>query len=162
MSRKSPTVALLWMYRGGNATTRREQICQWNDADFELVEVDPKLGWGHAIQSVPSETEICILWSDDDKPVGRDFVRQMTQPLTSGEDFSAVMHFWAGNAVSVLKTVLDEASINEAESGSQSVLRLLVQTLDTVDKGPNGRVHLALSSTERLAPLSMEPVGFPC
>ncbi len=162
MSSKSPAVTLLWMYQGGNAAIRRDQICQWGEADFELLEVDPKLGWGHAIQSVSDETEICILWSDDDKPVGRDFLRQMTQPLTSGEDFGAVMHFWAGNAVSVLKSVLNEASIKEDQSGSQSVLRLLVQTLDTVDKGPSGRVHLALSSTERLAPLSMEPVGFPC
>jgi hypothetical protein len=161
MSRKSPTVALLWMYRGGNAATRREQICQWN-VDFELVEVDPNLGWGHAIKSVPNETEICILWSDDDKPVGSDFLRQMTQPLASEEDFGAVMHFWAGNAVSVLKTVLDEGSVKDAPSESHSVLRLLVEMLDTVEKGPNGRVHLALSSTERFAPLSMEPVGFPC
>src|SRR5579864_2989241 len=105
MSRKSPKVALLWMYRGDNAALRREQISQWGE--FALIDVDPELGWDHAIRSVASETDICIFWSDDEKPVGRDFLRQMIQPLTSTDDFSPTMHFWAGNAVSVLKTVLD-------------------------------------------------------
>jgi hypothetical protein len=161
MSRKSPAVSLLWMYRGDNAAARREQISQWGDADFEIVEVN-HLGWGHAIQSLRNDTEICILWSDDDKPVGSDFLRQMTQPLISGEDYGASMHFWSGNAVSVLKTALDETPMKDIQAGSQSLLKIIVQMLDTVDKGPNGRVHVALSSTERLAPLSMEPVGFPC
>ena len=162
MSTKSPTVALLWMYRGGNAAKRREQISQWADADFQLVEVNPSLGWDHAIQTVRDETDIYILWSDDDKPVGHDFLREMTQPLISGEDFGAAMHFWSGNAVSVLKTVLDNAPIDDIQPGSQSLLKIIMQTLDTADKGPNGRVHIAISSTERLAPLSMEPVGYPC
>ena len=162
MSTKSPKVTLLWMYRGGNAALRRQQISQWNHGDFELVEVNPNLGWGHAIQSVPDETDICVLWSDDHKPIGPDFLREMTNPLISGEDFGAAMHFWSGNAVSVLKTVLDDMPINDTQPGSQSLLKIIVQMLDTVDKGPNGRVHLALSSTEKLAPLSMEPVGYPC
>ncbi len=162
MSTKLPTVALLWMYQGGNAAKRREQISQWANADFQLVEVNPGLGWGHAIQTVRDETDIYILWSDDDKPVGRDFLREMTQPLISGEDFGATMHFWSGNAVSVLKTVLDSALIDDIQPGSQSLLKIIVQMLDTVDKGSNGRVHIALSSTERLAPLSMETTGYPC
>jgi hypothetical protein len=162
MSRKSPSVALLWMYRGANAAMRREQISQWKGKNFELVEVNPGLGWGHAIQSVRDQTDICVLWSDDDKPVGPDFLREMTQPLISGEDFGAAMHFWSGNAVSVVKSVLDEASINDVQPESQSLLKIIVQMLDTVGRGPNGRVHVALSSTERLAPLSMEPVGYLC
>src|SRR4029077_18883637 len=115
-----------------------------------------------AIQTVREETDIYILWSDDDKPVGHDFLREMTQPLISGEDFGAAMHFWSGNAVSVFKTVLDNVPIDNVEPGSQSLLKIIVQMLDTADKGPNGRVHIALSSTERLAPLSMETVGYPC
>ena len=155
-------VTLLWMYRGTDPETRREQMAQWNDPPFDLIEVDPKLGWSRAIQTVPTDTGICILWSDDDKPVGRDFIRQMTHPLISGEDFGASMHFWSGNAVSVLGSVLHDAHIKDSEIGGSSVLRLLVQMLDTTEKSPTGRIHVALSSTEKLAPMSMEPVGYPC
>jgi hypothetical protein len=160
MGTKSPLTTLLWMYRGRNAEARREQIRQWNQANLELVEVDPKRGWRSVIQAIPEETEICVFWTDDDKPVGRDFLPEMTQPLTSLEDFKPVMHFWSGNAVSVLKKSLDALSMSDGET-SGSLLKLLMPMLDAADKGPSGRVHLALSSTERLAPLSMEPVGFP-
>ena len=150
------------MYRGNQLEARREQIGQWTDTPFTLMEVDPKLGWGRALQAVPVETDICVLWSDDDKPIGRDFLRQMTYPLTAGEDFGASIHFWSGNAVSVLRSVLPATHIKESEIGGSSVLRLLVQMLDTTEMNPNGRIHVALSSTERLAPMSMEPVGYPC
>jgi hypothetical protein len=150
------------MYRGNNVESRREQIGQWSDPPFKLIEADPKAGWHRAIESVPAETEICVLWSDDDKPIGRDFLRQMMLPLTSGAGFGASMHFWSGNAVSVLKSLLDDARIKESENGTQSLLKLLVPMLAATEKGPSGRVHLALSSTEKLAPMTVEPVGYPC
>ena len=160
MSRKSPTVALLWMYTGKNAEARREQIREWN-APFHLVEADPRLGWCGAIQKVPQKTDICVFWMDDDKPVGRDFLHQMTHPLAFRADFGPVMHFWAGNAVSVLKKTLDASPIRDDQPENHSLLKLVVPMLDASDKAPAGRIHLALSSTERLAPLAMEPVGFP-
>ena len=161
MSRKSPSIALLWMYQGQNASARREQIEGWNYPNCEVVVADPQHGWSRAIESVAPKTDICIFWMDDDKPVGRDFLHEMTRPLAAGEDLSAVMHFWSGNAVSILKTVLDSSPIKDDQPGTYSLLKLLVPMLDVTAKGPNGRLHLALSSTERLAPLSMEPVGFP-
>ena len=161
MGKKSPAVTLLWMYTGKDAERRRQQIWGWHYPDLELVEVNPELGWYRAIQDVTGETEICVFWMDDDKPVGSDFLHQMAQPLMSREDFGAVMHFWSGNAVSILTEILDASVINGLQPGGTSLLKLVVPMLDVTDKGPNGRVHLALSSTERLAPLSMEPVGFP-
>lgn len=161
MSRKTPAVALLWMYEGKNTEARREQIRAWEYKNLELIEADPKAGWKNAIRALPEETSICIFWIDDDKPVGGDFMSQMIEPLVSPEGFGPVMHFWSGNAVAVKKEVLDAALITYDEAGCRSLLRLLMPMLDASDKGPNGRIHLALSSTERLAPLSMEPVGFP-
>jgi hypothetical protein len=160
MGKKAPAVALLWMYRGKNAEARREQIQGWNHPGLEILEADPKRGWSTAIHAIPKETGICIFWMDDDKPVDGDFLRQMTQPLIAGEDFGAAMHFWSGNAVSVMKYVLDASHIKD-DPAEHSLLKLIVPMLDVADKGPGGRVHLALSSTERLAPMSMEPVGFP-
>ena len=159
MSRKSPAVSLLWMYAGKNPDARREQIRQWKYPNLELVEADA--GWSRAIRRVHPETEICIFWLDDDKPVGRNFLQQMTHPLTSYGDFRPVMHFWSGNAISILKTTLDASPVRDDPHGTSSLLGLLVPMLDKTEKGATGRVHLALSSTERLAPLSMEPVGFP-
>ena len=161
MSRKSPAVTLLWMYTGKNAPARREQIRAWRPANFAVVEADPKLGWCRAIQGVTKETDIFVLWMDDDKPVSHDFLHQMTQPLIVREEFGVVMHFWSGNAVSVHKKTLDASPIKDDHAGGPSLLKLLVPVLDAADKRSGGRVRLALSSTERLAPLTMEPVGFP-
>jgi len=149
------------MYTGKNAAARREQIRRWDNANFAVVEADPRFGWCRAIQGVTNETDICVFWMDDDKPVGHDFLHQMTRPLIVREDFGVVMHFWSGNAVSVLKKTLDASAIKDDQAGGPSLLKLLVPMLDAVDRRASGRVRLALSSTERLAPLTMEPVGFP-
>ena len=161
MSRKSPSVALIWMYQGKSPAARREQIERWDYPNFKVVEVDSKLSWSGAIQAVAEQTEVCVFWVDDDKPIGRDFLHEMTKPLIAGEDLRAVMHFWSGNAISVLKTMLDASPIEDDQLAGHSLLKMLLPMLDATDKGPSGRVHLAFSSTERLAPLSMEPVGFP-
>ena len=80
----------------------------------------------------------------------------------SSEDFGPVIHFWSGNAISVTKELVDALPLTDHEPGVHSLLKLLMPMLDATDRGPNGRIHLALSSIERLAPLSLEPVGFPC
>ena len=139
------------MYRGKDAPARRQQIEQMDYPSFEIVE---------AGQTVPEEAEVCVVWVDDDKPIAKDFLDQMTKPLIASEDLRAVMHFWAGNAISLPRNMLDESAIHQG-SGVQSLLGLLMPSLDSAAKRPNGRLHLAFSSTERLAPLSMDPVGFP-
>ena len=161
MSRKSPAVTLLWMYTGKNAAARRRQIQEWGHANLAVVEADPSLGWCRAVQAAKRETDIYVFWMDDDKPIGHDFLNQMIQPLILRADFGVVMHFWSGNAVSVLKKTLDAAPINDDLAGGPSLLKLLVPMLDAADRRSGGRVRLALSSTERLAPITMDPVGFP-
>ena len=162
ISSKTPAVTLIWIYEGKNAEARRKQIREWNYKHFELIEADRKAGWNRAVRAVRKETDICIFWIDDDKPVRGDFLSQMTQPLMSSEDFGPVIHFWSGNAISVTKELVDALPLTDHEPGVHSLLKLLMPMLDATDRGPNGRIHLALSSIERLAPLSLEPVGFPC
>ena len=152
MRKRSPAVALIWIYQGKNASERREQVEKFDYPDFEIVEA------GHP---VPDRAEVCVFWVDDDKPVAKDFLEQMTRPLIASEDLRAVMHFWAGNAISLPKKMLDSSMAENYQAGVQSLLGLLLPSLDTAEKQTNGRVHVAFSSTERLAPLSMEPVGFP-
>lgn len=150
--KRRPSVALIWMYQGKNAAARREEIGTFDYPNFVIVDT---------VRDIPAKTDLCVFWMDDEKPVARNFIDEMTKPLIAGEDFRAVMHFWAGNAISLPKKMLDATPIEDEKSGANSLLKLLLPLLDVTEKGPSGRVHLAFSSTERLAPLSMEPVGFP-
>lgn len=161
MRKKSPQVALIWMYQGKDASARRDTIQKFEYPAFDIVEVRPDKPWSGAVRSVPDRTEVYVFWMDDDKPVGKDFIDQMTRPLISGAELRAVMHFWSGNAISIPKKMLDASPIEDDQPGVQSLLKLLLPALDAAEKRPNGRVHIAFSSTERLAPLSMDPVGFP-
>ena len=161
MRKKSPRVALIWMYQGKDASARRDVVEKLAYPAFDIVEVGKDQPWSSAIRAVPDKTEVCVFWMDDDKPVGKDFIDQMTRPLISGEDLRAVMHFWSGNAISIPKKMLDASTLEADQPGIQSLLKLLLPALDVAEKQPNGRVHLAFSSTERLAPMSMDPVGFP-
>jgi hypothetical protein len=151
MKRGLPSVALIWMYQGKNAAARRAEIEKFNYPNVTIVDT---------IADIPPKADLCVFWVDDEKPVVRDFIDQMTKPLIAGEDFRAVMHFWSGNAISLPKAMLDATPIEEEQEGVQSLLRLMLPVLDATEKGPNGRLHLAFSSTERLAPLAMDPVGF--
>jgi hypothetical protein len=161
MSRKSPAVTLLWMYTGKNAPARRQQIRAWGHDDLTVVEADPKAGWSRPIQGLTKDSDIYVFWMDDDKPVCGDFLNQMIQPLITRAEFGVVMHFWSGNAVSILRKTFETCPIADQEDEASSLLKLLIPILDAADKRSGGRIRLALSSTERLAPLTMEPVGFP-
>jgi hypothetical protein len=156
MKKKPPEVALIWMYRGKNAATRRAEIEAFDYPNYKVVD---------NIGDIPVNTDLCIFWMDDDKPVTANFIAEMTSPLIAGKEFRAVMHFWSGNAISIPKKMIDSAGVDSDrgtdKTNVQSLLKLLLPVLDVSDKNPASRLHLALSSTERLAPLSMEAVGFP-
>jgi len=160
MKRGSPSVALIWIYEGNNGPARLDQIASFDYPDFEIIEAT-KNAWAEALKSIPRRTDICVFWVDDDKPVGRDFLKHMTQPIVATNELRAVMHYWSGNALSISKDFLNGSSIGDNAAPLQSLLRLLLPVLDSAEKQPNGRVHVAFSSTERLAPLSMEPMGIP-
>jgi hypothetical protein len=152
MKRKPPSVTLIWMYKGKNAAARRAEIQTFDYENLNTVE---------SIQDIPGSTDVCVFWMDDDKPVTKSFITEMTKPLIDGDDFQTIMHFWSGNAISLPKKMLDATPLTANGGEVQSLLKLLLPVLDTSDKGPAGRLHVAFSSTERLAPLSMEPVGCP-
>ena len=161
MKRPVLSVALIWIYQGKDAAARRRQIEAFDYQDFELIEAGKDKPWSQAIQAIPSGTDVCIFWMDDDKPVGRNFLTEMTRPLAN-KDLHAVMHYWSGNAFSVPKSMLRAFSLTQDDPAAvPSLLRLMLPVLDAAQPQTNGRIHLAFSSTERFAPLSMEPVGVP-
>lgn len=149
------------MYQGKDASARRREIEGFDYPDFEVIEVVKDRPWSQAVRAIPDDTEVCVFWVDDHKPVGKDFLKEMTQPLTK-KDLHAVMHYWSGNAFSLPKGMLDAFSLTQDNPATvPSLLQLLLPVLDAAEPQPQGRIHLAFSSTERLAPLSMDPVGFP-
>ena len=161
MKRALPSVALIWMYRGKDASARKSEIQAFDYPDFTVIEVEQDRPWSQTVRAIPAETEVCIFWIDDDKPVGRVFLKEMTQPLAN-KDLRAVMHYWSGNAFSLPKSMLDAFSLTQDNPATvPSLLQLLLPVLDAAEPRPQGRIHLAFSSTERLAPLSMDAVGFP-
>jgi hypothetical protein len=57
------------------------------------------------------------------------------------------MHFWWGNAISLPKSMFEAAGLDGQKANAQSLLRLLLPMIDVAEKGPNGRAHIAFSST---------------
>ena len=160
MKRALPSVALIWMYQGKDVSVRKKEIERFDYPEFEVIEVGSDRPWSQTVKAIPDKTDVCIFWVDDDKPVGRDFLKEMTRPLAN-KDLQAVMHYWSGNAFSLPKNMLDAFSLTQDNPAAvPSLLQLLLPVLDATEPRPNGRIHLAFSSTERLAPLSMDAVGF--
>ena len=160
MKKTWPAVALVWMYQGKDLARRRAEVQSFDYPNFKIVE---------SFAGIPAGTDLCVFWLDDDKPVTKDFIRAMTKPVTVNGDFQAAIHFWSGNAICLPGNVLDSSTSKILDSSAfgsdgcnvQSLLKLLLPVLDRENDGPKGRLHLAFSSTERLAPLSLEPAGFP-
>lgn len=147
------------MYQGKDLKDRFERISELDYPNFEIIEVREGHGWSKAVKDVPEPTEVCVFWIDDGKPVGNDFLQKLTQPITAPKESRAVMHFWSGNALSVSKSLVDQCPLEDEHIPTSSLLKLLLPVLDVAEKEPHGRVHFAFSSTERLAPLAMDPIG---
>ena len=160
MKRALPSVAVVWMYQGKDPAARREEVEGFDYPDFQIIEVGKDRAWSRAVKAVPDDTDVCVFWIDDGKPVGKNFLREMIQPLTN-EELHAVMHYWSGNAFSLPRHMLDAFSLtHDNPAGVPSLLQLLLPVLDGAEPGPTARIHLAFSSTERLAPLSVDVPGF--
>ncbi|PYS25160.1 MAG: hypothetical protein DMG11_23455 [Acidobacteria bacterium] len=75
MKRRSPSVALIWMYQGKNAPARLAEIKGFNYPEFEVIDAGKAGEWSRAIRAVSARTELCVFWVDDEKPVGKDFLQ---------------------------------------------------------------------------------------
>jgi hypothetical protein len=160
MKRALPSVAVVWMYQGKDPAVRRLEIERFDYPDFQVFEVGKDRAWARAVKAVPERVDVCVFWIDDGKPVGKDFLREMIQPLAN-KDLHAVMHYWSGNAFSIPRHMLDAFSLTQDNPATvPSLLQLLLPVLDAAEPRPSARIHLAFSSTERLAPLTVDVPGF--
>ena len=159
MTRHYPSVALIWIYKGDDRPLRRRQIEAFDYPEFEIVEVPPHSSWSETLQAASPCSQLYVFWLDDGKPVINGFLREMTGPICSASETRAKMHFWSGNALTVPSEVMTPALIQEC-AGESSLMRLIVPVIEALSD-PEERVHIAFSSLERLAPLQMDPVGYP-
>jgi hypothetical protein len=116
----------------------------------------------HLTGMMSPDSEICVFWVDDDKPVSSDFLRQMVEPLVAEGSVRAAMHLWSGNAVAMPRSALDAVKVGEFQIVGASFMKLALLFLDVGSAAQGVRARVAFSSTERLAPLCAEPVGRVC
>ena len=150
MKRKPLFVSVIWMYEGKDRTERLRMIEGLDYPAFEIVE---------SFAARSPKADICLFWADDGKPVSSDFIRRMVDPLTSQTSRQG-LHLWSGNALAVpaaMMPMLAAAGEGEIRFTSQSFLRSMLPFLEPV--AGEGRIRVALSSVERLAPLTTDPMG---
>ena len=105
-----------------------------------------------------SDAEVCMFWSDDGKPVGRDFLKLMVRPLMGAE----LMHLWSGNAVAMKRSALDAVQKGMFRLVGNSFMKLAIFFLEVGSESRTARAQVVVSTTEQLVPLSGEPYGRVC
>ena len=157
-----PNVTLVWMYEGRNSESRREIIDSLDYPRVDVIRPDRTHSIDHLSDLMSPDSEICVFWADDDKPVSPDFLQQMVQPLLAEGASRAAMHLWSGNAVAMPRSALETVQEGEFQILGNSFMKLALLFLDVGSAAQGIRAHVAFSSTERLAPLCAEAVGRVC
>jgi len=154
-----PNLTLVWMYQGRDAENRLKAIEALDYPHVHVIKPEPTHSLEHLTVQISADSEICVFWADDDKPVSSDFLRRMVEPLVAEGSVRAAMHLWSGNAVAMPRTALDAVQIGEFQILGDSFMKLALLFLDVGSAVQGMRSHVAFSSTERLAPMCAEPVG---
>jgi hypothetical protein len=154
-----PNLTLVWMYQGRDPEGRRQTIAELDYPSVDVIRPERSHSLEHLTDMMAPDSEICLFWADDDKPVSPDFLRQMVQPLVAEGSVRAAMHLWSGNAVAMPRSALEAVQVGEFQILGNSFMKLALLFLDVGSAAQGVRAHVAFSSTERLAPMCAEPVG---
>jgi hypothetical protein len=149
------------MYEGNDPEERRAMIEGLGYPGIEVLTLDKLPPLDQLDRFISPESEACIFWADDDKPVRPDFLQQMVRPLFENGSGRAALHLWSGNAVAVPRSALQSIQGGNFKLLRNSFMSLALFFLDVGSASEGMRAHVAFSSTERLAPLCAEPVGLP-
>ena len=147
------------MYQGRDPENRWKALTELDYPSVDLIRPEATFSLEHLTGMMSPDSEICMFWADDEKPVRPDFLRQMVEPLVTEEGQRAAMHLWSGNAVAMPRTALQTIQIGDFQILGSSFMKLALLFLDVGSAVQGVRAHVAFSSTERLAPMCAEPVG---
>jgi hypothetical protein len=154
-----PNLTVVWMYQGRDPENRRKAIAELDYPQVSVIKPEA----AHLLEHLPGlmapDSEICMFWADDDKPVSPDFLRQMVEPLVAEGSLRAAMHLWSGNAVAMPRSALEAVQTGDFQILGNSFMKLALLFLDVGSAAQGARTHVAFSSTERLAPMCADPVG---
>src|SRR5678815_514391 len=93
------------MYEGEDSANRLKSIESLDYPDFTVVVARGTQTLLELGTHIPDNSEICVFWADDGKPVGPNFLREMTQPLLLDSETASSrmpeMHLWSGNALAM-------------------------------------------------------------
>src|SRR5678815_5542659 len=93
------------MYEGEDSANRLKSIESLDYPDFTVVVARGTQTLLELGTHIPDDSEICVFWADDGKPVGSNFLREMVQPLNVDDDDADSappdMHLWSGNALAM-------------------------------------------------------------
>src|SRR5215510_3179378 len=157
-----PKLTLVWMYEGDDPERRRQIVSALEYPDVEVISPDKGYPLNQLTGLMASDSEVCVFWSDDGKPVGPDFLRQMVRPLLASADPSAMMHLWSGNAVAMRKAALESVQKGIFRLVGNSFMKLAIFFLEVGSESRGARAQVVVSTTEQLVPLSGEPFGRVC
>jgi hypothetical protein len=153
------------MYDGKDEKERLSAIYSLAYPEFDVVIADGKQTLLELGTHIPDDSEICVFWADDGKPVGPNFLREMVQPLTLDDDgaTSALpdMHLWSGNALAMTCGTFYDVGNDDFVFKTSSFMKMALRFLDASNSLRGRKAQVAFSSTERLAPMCAEPVGLP-
>ena len=160
-----PKLTLFWMYDGEDAKGRLSSIYSLDYPEFNVVIADGTQTLMELGTHIADDSELCVFWADDGKPVGPKFLREMVQPLTlDGTDAASAlpdMHLWSGNALAMTCGTFYDVGNDDFVFKTTSFMKMALRFLDASNSLRGRKAQVTFSSIERLAPMCAEPVGLP-
>ena len=159
-----PKLTLFWMNEGDDSRSRLKSIESLDYPDFKVVVAHGTETLLELGMQIPDDSEICVFWADDGKPVGPNFLREMAQPLIENDESHASlpdMHLWSGNALAMTCGTFYDVGNDDFVFKMSSFMKMALRFLDASHTLHGRKAQVTFSSMERLAPMCAEPVGLP-
>ncbi len=148
-----------------DAKARRSAIHSLDYPEFNVVIADGTQTLLELGTHIPDDSELCVFWADDGKPVGPNFLREMVQPLMLNDDDAGSappdMHLWSGNALAMTCGTFYDVGNDDFVFKMSSFMKMALRFLDASYNLRGRKAQVTFSSIERLAPMCAEPVGLP-
>jgi len=162
MEEALPKLTLVWIYDGDDLDDRRKAVEALDYPEVDVISPDKSYSLEHLADLMTTDSEVCVFWSDDGKPVGSDFLKLMVRPLLVDERSPTLMHLWSGNAVAMHRPALESIQKGIFRLVGNSFMKLAIFFLEVGSESRGARNQVVISTTEQLVPLSGEPFGRVC
>jgi hypothetical protein len=159
-----PKLTLLWLYEGTDQESRRSTIESLDYPDVYVIFSNGNRPLSELALCIPEDSELCVFWADDGKPIGPGFLRDMVRPLIATEDGNkpnSDMHLWSGNALAMRRGKFCEVGVLDFVFKMNAFMKMALLLLDASYAVNGRRANVVFSTTEHLAPMCAEPVGLP-